>query len=716
MQHFLKFHRFLVNRFVWPHSPAQGSLHWWRAYILASILMAALLFGSLAFLSAATLIVKNNVWGLAVIDFSGLVLCLIFMFIHKIRYEVRAWVTLISFYIVGITVILSVGPLSGGPAYLFAFAVLAGILMGNVGALIAITMNTISIIIIGGLIYSGRIGSEFPFFLTPHVMIAAGVNFLVLNAIISVSVAALLKGLNNSEKRYRLIAENVADVIWTMDMNFKFTYISPSIHQMQGFTSKEFMDKSLDETIVGESLEKVLALYDKKMNLIKLNEPMAWEPEIFEIEQYCKDGSTIWTNIHARFLRGPDNLPKGILGITRDITDRKKNEEEKIKAQKIAGEHKKLALVGQVAGKMAHDFNNVLGIILGHTELALLSCENEEMKKTFNLIFNQTLRGKNLTKDLIAFAKSPEPRQEFFFINEKIDFVLNLIKNDLKGIKITRNSMKIVELIADPGMIEHTLVNLLQNSIHALSKTNNPEIIIRTHAVDTTIVIEIEDNGCGIPEKYMEDIFEPSFTLKSNRDATGSYDSTIKGTGYGMANVKKYIELHKGDIFIESEFGSGTRVIINLPLIKKELTVKEKKQIQKAENYSGKNILIVEDELAISDVQYSILSHAPCNHKVDVAFDGQAAIELFKNNHYDLVSLDYILPGKMSGKDVYSHIRESNKSIPILFISGNINFIESIKALKQKDPHVDHLSKPSQNIEYINSINMLLAKSAPAKA
>jgi two-component system cell cycle sensor histidine kinase/response regulator CckA len=95
---------------------------------------------------------------------------------------------------------------------------------------------------------------------------------------------------------------------------------------------------------------------------------------------------------------------------------------------------------------------------------------------------------------------------------------------------------------------------------------------------------------------------------------------------------------------------------------------------------------------------------------VDRAHDAGTAIRLFDGNDYDFVSLDYTLPGEMNGMDVYHHIRQANKQIPILFVSGNIEFLESIKELKQKDFHIDHLSKPCQNKEYVNCINALMGK------
>jgi DNA-binding response OmpR family regulator len=156
--------------------------------------------------------------------------------------------------------------------------------------------------------------------------------------------------------------------------------------------------------------------------------------------------------------------------------------------------------------------------------------------------------------------------------------------------------------------------------------------------------------------------------------------------------------------------GSGTKFTIRLPVIKKELSKEEKIEIRKEITYFEKYILLVEDEIAISDIQYNVLTQEPGNHKVDTANNGKAAMDLFDRNEYDFISLDFILPGKINGMDLYNHIRETNKTIPILFISGNIEFLESIKELKQKDTSIDHLSKPCKNIDYLNCINKLFSR------
>ena len=507
-----------------------------------------------------------------------------------------------------------------------------------------------------------------------------------------------------SERKYKQLFINAPAGIYEIDFaKGRFVIVNEIMSKYFGYSEKEFLSMNpLD----------ILSEDSKKLYVERIEKAFAGEklPGNFEYTTMNKDGQTIDIIVNNDFLYKNGELT-GARGVANDISALKQAVAEKIKAQKIAGEQEKLALIGQVAGKMAHDFNNLLGIIMGNAEIALLDCTDPEVSKTLKLIFEQTIRGKNLTKNLITFAKNQEAKQKFFKVNEKIDLVLTLLKKDLKDISLIKDyDSNMPELLGDPGMTEHALINIVQNSIHATSKVEQPQILVRTFHKDKNIYIEIEDNGCGIPEEMIGRIYEPAFTMKGGKDVTNSYQRGIKGTGYGMANVKKYIEQHNGNIQISSKIGSGTKITINLPVIQKKLTEKEIIEIRNENFYFGKNILLVEDERAISYVQNKILTHEPCNHKVDVADTGEKAVDLFDKNKYDFISLDYILPGLLNGMDVYKHIRGTNETIPILFASGNLDFLESIKELKNKDPFMDHVSKPCQNKDYINSINELLGR------
>lgn len=513
--------------------------------------------------------------------------------------------------------------------------------------------------------------------------------------------------LKESEKLFKLITGNASAFVSIHDSNATYIFASSS-HERLGYTPEELVGRSSFTMIEENDIAKMAAMLERaeKGRLEKILMDFKLRDKVGGIHHFRGSFDAVFDL---------DGSLERIICVGEDITELRQAQAQREKALALAAEAKKLALVGQVAGKLAHDFNNILGIIMGISELALMDCSDDEIHKNLELIFTQTLRGKNLTKNLVAFAKSQEPKQEFFQINEKIDLVLDLMKKDLDNIDLQVNKGKdMVDLLADSGMIEHALVNLLQNSIHALGKSDHPEIIIRTYCLEKHIVFEVEDNGCGIPREHLKNIYEPSFTLKGNKDIRGAYENDTKGTGYGMANVKKYIEQHNGDILVESSVNSGTKIIVSLPMVQKELCIGEQIEIQEGLVHVGKSILLVEDEQVIAEVQRSILSQDPCCHRVDIASDGQAAVDKFKANQYDLISLDYVLPGPMNGMAVYTRIRQINQTIPIVFVSGNLEFLESVEDLKQKDPYLDHQSKPCKNIDYITCINGLMTRSIQA--
>ncbi|MCP3901329.1 MAG: PAS domain S-box protein, partial [Desulfobacteraceae bacterium] len=505
---------------------------------------------------------------------------------------------------------------------------------------------------------------------------------------LSDTIANMMDSIRQGSEKYKILLENSNHIVWEIDRYSRFTYISPTVTSILGYIPDEIIGNTPFDFIPSDEAEFLRVAYNKivakRGNL-----------EGFIHNYIHKDGSYIVLETNGIPMFDNNGKFSGYRGINKDITQRVNAEKEKTNAQKEAADQAKHALLGRVAGKMAHDFNNILGIIMGNTELALLDCDDEEILKTLNLTLEQTLRGKHLTKNLVVFAKDHDIMQEFFNLNEKINLVIDLLKKDLDGINVTfEEEPNLYELFADPGMIENSLVNLIQNSIHAISKTKDPIIKIKTYCNEKNIYFKIEDNGCGIPEQYIDKIYEPSFTLKGKKDVTNSYRNGIEGTGYGMINAKKYIEQHNGSISVKSKSNIGTTLTIGLPVVNKWLTNIEKKEISKTNIKANKSILLVEDEISISDVLSRILTQKPCNHRVDIANSGHIAMNFFTKNHYDLISLDYILLGLETGLDFYKKVRKINKIIPILFVSGNIEFIESLENLQQEDNYIGHISKP----------------------
>ena len=484
--------------------------------------------------------------------------------------------------------------------------------------------------------------------------------------------------LSENEKKFRTLFNGIEDAIFVhqykTDGFSNFVEVNDVACKRYGYTREEF------KRIGPAALHTRRARDILKSGVASREELKKKGQIIFELEHRTKDGDGFPVEISSTLFNFHGE--EMILSAVRDITDRKIREKEKHDAVKFIAEQEKYALVGQVAGKMAHDFNNILGAIMGHAEISMLDCQEEETLASLNIILEQAIRGKSLTQNLVAFAKDQEPKEEYFNINSKIDLVINLLQKDLEGTAVVKEySPGLPDILADPGMIEHALVNLVQNAVHAMSLVKEPKLVIRTFVKNDQLVIQVSDNGCGIPKDCQGDIYAPSFTLKGSRDITGAYRRDIRGTGYGMSNVKKYIEKHKGTVRFKSREDKGSTFILTLPVIKKELTLKKKKLISAHHVARCKNILLVEDEAAIAAVQEKILAHEPFCHKVTLAASARQAIDFFDTREFDLVSLDYLLPGSRNGLDVYKYIRRKNREIPIIFISGNIGFLESMKAI-----------------------------------
>lgn len=509
--------------------------------------------------------------------------------------------------------------------------------------------------------------------------------------------------LKNSRDQFISVLDNLNSAVCVVDMDtYEVLFVNQTLAGYFGKSASYFMGQTCWEMFFRNKHTPCRHCTNRKV-LDKNGRPTGVHVRDFENRYLNRvfeitDQAIRWSD---------DRLVK--LSVATDITERKLREKEKIDALKFASDQGKYALVGQVAGKMAHDFNNILGSIMGNAEISLMDCREEETIENLKIILEQTLRGKNLTRNLVAFAKDQEPKEEYFNINSQIDTVLHLLGKDLDGTVVVREFCSdLPELLADPGMIEHALVNLVQNAIHAMSLVKNPELIIRTYVRSQNLFIEIFDNGCGIPDEYHEDIYSPSFTLKGSRDFTGAYKAGIKGSGYGLSNVKKYIEKHKGSIFFESNVNRGTIFVVSIPIIKKDLTKNEKGLISQNQVCKGRKILLVEDEPAISTVQYKILAGEPFCHQVTIAQNGETAMDAYDSGDFDLISLDYLLPGNLNGFDVYKHIRAKDQNVPIVFVSGNFGFLESVKELSTTDKNMDYVSKPCGNIVYVTTINKWL--------
>lgn len=490
------------------------------------------------------------------------------------------------------------------------------------------------------------------------------------------------------------IVEQVKDTIIVMDENFKITYVNDAGIELYGYEKEELIGQTPDEIIAGQvtdgAAQEIARTLKKGLPYSAIGRHRKKNGREF----FCESKTTPMYD---------ENGNAYYVSICRDVSDLVSAEKAKRKMQ----EQEKDALVGKVAGKAAHDFNNILGIILGTTQLMLMDAKEPPLVKDLEVIRESAIMGREITRNLVFFAKDQEPKFSLLDLNQKVELILSTFAADLKHIELNASFMnETEEIMADSNMIQSAIINLLRNSMDAVSLAANPKISVRTGNENGCVFIEFEDNGCGIPPEYVRNVFEPAFTLKGSADRLSAYKSGIKGSGYGLANVKRTIDKHRGEITVKSDPEAKTVFRISIPVMKEKVSISEFRRFTEGDVLMNKRVLIVEDEPHLAKVLASILSSL--NHTTDIAADGETALEYMHKFNYDIVSLDYMLPD-MDGMEVYNAIRKKNRAIPIVFVSGNFEFIRSIYDLEKEDPRAAHLSKPFDNVEYAKMINQCIS-------
>ena len=344
-------------------------LPFWRERILRSILISGLGLSLLAYLPALRVAFQEDLWDLALVDSCAYLIILLCLRFQKVKFEYRALGSLALIYLVGFFIILKVGIISGGSFWLFSAAVLAGVLLGLRTALVALAVNAVGLFAIGWLILNGNVGPSSGPFQTLERGFAALASFIFLNAVTAISVAALVGGLESttkqkeltakklnreraeliraktslrneieerkasevalreSELRYKLLAENVSDVIWTVDIGLRFTYLSPSVEKLLGYQVEHLLGQSVVEFLVPESQRLVVQKNARLSEKLKTNGNRPFDLESLEIKMIRQDGLEIWTEIQNSFFLNDCGKVAGIVGVARDITKRKEYEE-----------------------------------------------------------------------------------------------------------------------------------------------------------------------------------------------------------------------------------------------------------------------------------------------------------------------------------------------------------------------------------------------------
>jgi len=353
---------------------------------------------------------------------------------------------------------------------------------------------------------------------------------------------------------------------------------------------------------------------------------------------------------------------------THDITEQRQTEAQFRQAQKMES-------VGRLAGGVAHDFNNMLQVILGYTELALgKSDPSEPLFADLQEIKNAGARSGDLTRQLLAFAREQPIEPVILNLNDEISKILNMLQRLLREevVMVWHPGTPLHSVKLDPSQIDQILVNLCVNAQDAIA--GDGKIIIETAnaTLDKTycaghidavpgdyIVLTVSDTGCGMDRETQEKLFEPFFTTKE----------VGKGTGLGLPTVYGIVKQNGGFITVYSEPGHGTTFKIHLPKTDAALPDETENDTPPLPEFHGETVLLVEDEPTLRNLYSQFLK--VLGYTALTAEDSQEALAMSSKHGSDihLLLTDVVMPG-MNGKELADAIRSSNPSIKVLFMSG----------------------------------------------
>lgn len=697
--------------------PTEDGLAFWRERILFSVLATGTGLSLLALVPAVYMAFKEGLWLLAIFDVFAAIGFACLLKLHCINLRKKTVGVVFITFMVGVLVISQAGFLSGGTNWLFCFAVLSGVLLGLRAALIAIFLNVVALFILGGILTQGygSIPSE-PINIVR--VVTAWVNFLFLNMVSAVSVAVLVNGLqalnqktvattktlkderadllrireklkeeihvrieseralHQSEQQYRLLADNIHDVIWMMDMNFILTYVSPSIERLQGWAPDEFLKLTIEELLSPASLSKTLDEFNIQYDLGR--ESNSFDKSCtLELELIQKNGSSVWAEVTASFLLGENGSPIGMLGIAHDITERRRVEKEKRALQESLERSKKMEALGTLAAGVAHDLNNVLSGVVSYPDLLLLDLpKNSPLYQPIEVIRESGKKAAAIVEDLLTLARRGVHTVEIINLNELIEEYLNSpVHKRLKSyhplIEIeTRLEPELLNIMGSPIHLSKTVMNLISNSAEAIPDGGKIIIATENRYLDQCIegkemregdyvVLKVSDSGIGIPAKDLQQIFEPFFTKKKMGRS---------GTGLGMAVVWGTVQDHQGYIDVQSSEGRGTNITVSMPATREGSLSPISQTPLDDYKGNGETLLVVDDTKEQRTIATKIIEQL--GYVAKSAESGEKAIEMLKHEKADLLILDMIMDPGIDGLETYFQVKKLNPHQKAIITSG----------------------------------------------
>ncbi|MFO7912855.1 MAG: PAS domain S-box protein, partial [Desulfotignum sp.] len=457
-----------------------------------------------------------------------------------------------------------------------------------------------------------------------------------------------------------LVLDQIEDRVTVTDLNGAITYVNDAEVRAFGYSRDELIGFTTDK--YGDDPERGAT---QRQIIEETLEKGAWRGEV--VNQTVA-GEDVILDCRTSLVLDEQGNKIALAGISTDITDLKKMETQLNQAQKMES-------VGRLAGGVAHDFNNMLGVILGHTELALLHTDDKhKLCSDLKEIQKAAERSADITKQLLAFARKEIISPKQLDLNDTVESMLNMLRR-LIGEDIDlvwQPTAHLWPVKMDPSQIDQILANLCVNARDAIAGVGKLTIETGKKSFDEQycnehpgfipgnfVLLAVSDNGCGMEKHTLDNLFEPFFTTKE----------VGKGTGLGLATVYGIVKQNNGFINVYSEPGQGSTFNIYLPRFSADEDTDKAVPEKKAAAGGTETILLVEDEPTILRMTrmmlerkgYTVLSAATPTEAMEKAKNHSGAIALLMT--------DVVMP-EMNGRDLSGQITDLYPDIRLLFMSG----------------------------------------------
>ena len=464
-----------------------------------------------------------------------------------------------------------------------------------------------------------------------------------------------------TEQRCSDLVENARDIIYTHDLEGRFTSLNRAGEQITGYKRTEALNLTLEDVVMPSHLREAKEKLARKL----AGDSIA----VHELDIRTKDGQVLTVEINSHPIYEND-VPIGMQGVARDVTERRQLEDQLRQAQKMES-------IGTLAGGIAHDFNNLLTIINGYTGLLLKELEDDHSAaEKLEEIRKAGSRARSLTHQLLAFSRKqllrPKTLDLNVIVHEMGTMLRRLIGEDIELTIILDPVPQPIQ--ADPGQISQVIMNLAVNARDAMPQGGKLRIetanvfldheYCRHHLgakVGPFFMFGLTDTGCGMSAHTMQHLFEPFFTTKG----------TGRGTGLGLSTVYGIVKQSGGYIEVQSELGRGSTFKVYLPVVGVKHHSAPTNLEQSEENLpkGSELVMVVEDEEAVRTLAKEILE--TCGYEVLEAEDGMEALSVWQalDSGVNLLLTDVVMP-RMGGRELMHTLSEWQPDLRVLYMSG----------------------------------------------